>query len=456
MSILIMLMLLSVLILVHEFGHFITARMFGIKVDKFGFGLPIGPTLFEKKIGDVTILIHAFLLGGYVAFPDDEPNCKLPADSDERFLNKPIYQRAIVVSAGVVFNVICAYIIVLFAAFHWGHMPAGKYDIFASKFSTEKTAPIWQSGMKEGDKIVKLNGTDITNASSLVEIIALSKPFDGYYNYDLANKYLSELKELNMVYSADEIIPKDVTIRLPKFDDEPPISFDKETEKGIVSYDNKKADNKLDEKLEKLRDTLYSNNNKFYISNGEYSLHDIAKSMSDSYTPLTFVVVRDGKTLTLNPINTDKDGKIGVQLESREVLVPAKGIKAVFKTSTKYLWDNTYYMVYGLCQIFTGKVPLKDLHGIVAITKVGGDVIENSGIFYGLLLTAIISMDLAIVNFLPIPALDGGHILFLIIEKIRGKKLKDETVEKIGTFFFALLIVLMVLIIINDILWLKG
>ena len=257
-----------------------------------------------------------------------------------------------------------------------------------------------------------------------------------------------------MAYSADEIIPKDVTIRLSKFDDEPPISFDKETEKGIVSYD--KADNKLDEKLEKLRDTLYSNNNKFYISNGEYSLHDISKSMSDSYTPLTFVVVRDGKTLTLNPINTDKDGKIGVQLESREVLVPAKGIKAVFKTSTKYLWDNTYYMVYGLCQIFTGKVPLKDLHGIVAITKVGGDVIENSGIFYGLLLTAIISMDLAIVNFLPIPALDGGHILFLIIEKIRGKKLKDETVEKIGTFFFALLIVLMVLIIINDILWLKG
>ena len=72
MSILIMLVLLSILILVHEFGHFITARMFGIKVEKFGFGLPIGPTLFQKKIGDVTILVHAFLLGGYVAFPDDE------------------------------------------------------------------------------------------------------------------------------------------------------------------------------------------------------------------------------------------------------------------------------------------------------------------------------------------------------------------------------------------------
>ena len=68
MSILIMLVLLSILILVHEFGHFITARMFGIKVEKFGFGLPIGPTLFQKKIGDVTILVHAFLLGGMFHF----------------------------------------------------------------------------------------------------------------------------------------------------------------------------------------------------------------------------------------------------------------------------------------------------------------------------------------------------------------------------------------------------
>ena len=90
MSIIIMLLLLSVLILVHEAGHFLAAKAFGIKVEKFGFGLPIGPTLFEKKVGDLTILVHAFLLGGYVAFPDDDKDCELPFDSDERFLNKPI------------------------------------------------------------------------------------------------------------------------------------------------------------------------------------------------------------------------------------------------------------------------------------------------------------------------------------------------------------------------------
>ena len=106
MSIIIMILLLSLLILVHEAGHFFVARACGIKVDKFGFGLPVGPTLFKKKVGDVEILVHAFLLGGYVSFPDDEKDCDLPKDSPERFANKPAWQRAIVVSAGVIANVI--------------------------------------------------------------------------------------------------------------------------------------------------------------------------------------------------------------------------------------------------------------------------------------------------------------------------------------------------------------
>ena len=80
MSIIIMILLLSLLILVHEAGHFLAARACGIRVDKFGFGLPIGPTLFKTKIGDVEVLVHAFLLGGYVSFPDDEKDCNLPKD----------------------------------------------------------------------------------------------------------------------------------------------------------------------------------------------------------------------------------------------------------------------------------------------------------------------------------------------------------------------------------------
>ena len=80
-----------------------------------------------------------------------------------------------------------------------------------------------------------------------------------------------------------------------------------------------------------------------------------------------------------------------------------------------------------------------------------GDIIDNSGIFSGLLLIAIISLDLAIVNFLPIPALDGGHVLFLLIEKLRGRPLEEEIVDKIGNAGFLFLILLMVFVVFNDI-----
>ena len=109
-------------------------------------------------------------------------------------------------------------------------------------------------------------------------------------------------------------------------------------------------------------------------------------------------------------------------------------------------------MLYGLGKMFAGKVPLKDLHGIVAITKIGSDIIEYQGLFKGLLLTAVISLNLAIVNILPIPALDGGHLLFLAIEKIKGQKVNEKTLNMISNACFLLLIVLMLVVVFNDIL----
>ena len=189
----------------------------------------------------------------------------------------------------------------------------------------------------------------------------------------------------------------------------------------------------------------------YIMSDGQFTLNDLAYAMTDNNCPVNIVVERNGKMVDLKPIYPNSKGLMGIQMEIREIVIPTKGFKAVMVTSGKYLWEQTTMLLYGLYQIFAGKIPVSDLHGIIAITKVGGDVINTSGIFSGLLLTAIISLDLAIVNFLPIPALDGGHVLFLIIEKIRGKRLSDETVDKIGTFCFLLLIGLMILVCFNDI-----
>ena len=450
MSIIIMLLLLSLLIIVHEAGHFIAAKSFGIKVDKFGFGLPLGPTLFKKKVGDVTVLVHTLLLGGYVSFAEDDKDCDLPEDSPERFMNKPIWQRFVVVSAGVFANVVCAFFLVLFSALIWHYLPSGAYDVTVSQIVAPKDASVWNSGLKTGDRIVSVNNTKITSTSVLLAIIQLSKGKDGLVDPDFVQSNLARLKRLNPGLTKDEVVPADVAIRLPEFLNEKPVILDKNVARGIKPYKDNQY--KLSSRVIKLRDTLGNLENKsYYVSNGNCTLFDIAEAISDNKRPLNMVVERNNKYLRLKSLYPTKSGAVGIQLESKEKLKPTKSLFGAVVGSVKYLNENTYLMLVGLKQAFTGEVPLKDLHGIVAITKVGGDIISNNGIFYGLLLTAIISMDLAIVNFLPIPALDGGHVLFLIIEKIRGKKVSDKVVEMIANISFFILIALMIFVIFNDI-----
>lgn len=452
MSIIVMLLLLSVLILVHEAGHFLAARFFKIKVDKFGFGLPIGPTLYETKWGDTKILIHAFLLGGYVAFPDDEKDCGLAADSPERFANRPIYQRAIVVSAGVFANIVCAFAFVFLTAALWGHMPSGKYDIYVKDIIAPKSEKalenIWQSGIEKKDKIVEINGTKINNTFSLLTFIQLSKTDDGKVDKSFVDANFNKLKKLNPPILRDEVIPSGVAIRLPEQELEAPISIERKVLKGMKQY--KDIQVHLTQNQKKLRDELKGKS--AYVSGGKYTMNDVAFAISDNSRPINITVERNKKIINLKPVLANKKGLIGIKLEAKEILIPTTTPKSVLVIGSKFLYDNTYMMVYGLYQIFTGKIPLKDLHGIVAITKVGGDVIANQGIFSGLLLIAIISMDLAIVNFLPIPALDGGHIMFLIIEKIKGKPVDEKIIEKISNVGFWLLIGLMFFVIFNDIL----
>ena len=160
---------------------------------------------------------------------------------------------------------------------------------------------------------------------------------------------------------------------------------------------------------------------------------------------------RDGKEIVLNPIYPDEKGIIGIGLATKQTMIVTKTPVAVVRESWIYLWDNTYTMMYSLGQLFTGNIPLKDMHGVVAITKIGGDMIEKSGKASGILLAALISMNLAILNILPIPALDGGHLMFLLIEKIVGKPLNEKVIETISMVFFSLLIILMIFVVFNDI-----
>ncbi len=447
MSIIIMILLLSFLILVHEAGHFMAARMLGIKVDKFGFGLPIGPTLWSKKVGDVEVLVHACLLGGYVAFPDDDKESNLPADSKDRFVNRPVWQRMIVISAGVIANVITAILLVMFTAAIWGKLPSGNYQVFINSITAEKTESVWQSGLQKNDRIIKINGSDIHSTYAISLYSKNSARFDGRVNEKFATENLAKLQKLNPSLDAEKIIKKGQIVKIGSDEViEPKIVIKDEELKGYAPYKNDEI--QLSKEQIKLRNSI---KNGTYVSDGTYTLKDLSYALSDGLKPVEITVLRNGKVVELNPIYPNKDGIIGISMAAKQDLTVTKTSAKIFTESCKYIWEQTYMLVYGLWQLFSGKIPAKDLHGIVVIAKIGGDVIKNSGMFSGLLLTAMISMDLALINFLPIPALDGGHFMFLLIEKLRGKPLNQENIEKISNIFFLLLILLMILIIFNDV-----
>lgn len=452
-SAIIMLLLISLLILVHELGHFFAAKLVGIRVDKFGFGLPFGPTLFKKKIGETEILIHAFLLGGYVSFPDDEEECDLPKDSPQRFSNKTVGQRALVISAGVICNVILAYILIFSTGLIWKHLPENKFTLRFEKFSPTAVQSVIDSGMQKGDIIYKVNGLAVDYPTVLTTQLLLSREFDGSASQELIEKKLEELKQLNPSIANDETIKAGTTVKLPTFTDEEPVKLTMDNILGLEKYKSKET--KLSDMQKDLRDKI--NYSKEYKLENDVLLIDIAAAIADTKKPVTIIVLRNNEEIELKPVYAGKDGKLGIQQSYEERYIETRNLKELIPATIHYVNYNIGFMVYSLGKLFSGKIPMSEMNGIIAITKIGTEIIAYKGIFQGLLLTAMISLNLALINILPIPALDGGHLLFLIIEKVTGKPVSKKFVEGLSNFFFYLLIALMVIILYNDIhAWIIG
>lgn len=447
MSIIIMILLLGFLILVHEMGHFFAARALGIKVSKFALGFPIGPTLWKKKIGDVEYLIHACLIGGYVAFPDDEKDSELPVDSPERFVNNPVWKRMIVISAGVITNLVVAFLLVFITAGIWGKLPSGEANVYVGKIIAEKGESVWNSGMQKGDKILTINGSEIKSSYALTLYAKNSAKHDGKVDKASFEDNLAELEGLNLGVAPDEIIKKGTKIKLFMPEAEKAINLSDEILKGLAFYKDEQL--KLNDNQIKLRDTIQGETT--YISDGKTSLSDIAYALSDTSRPLDIVVERNGEKIELKTIYPNKDGLIGIMPENEPIVIKTNTLPSIIKGGTIYLVKQTTMQIYGFYQLVTGKIPAKEIHGIVAVAKIGGDVITSGGMSSGLLLTAIISAWLAILNFLPIPALDGGHFMFLIIEKLQGKPVSEKVIEWTSTVFFILIVILAFLLIGNDI-----
>lgn len=460
MNQIIMILLISLLVLVHEAGHFLAARLCGVRVTRFGIGMPFGPSWRMFRWKNTDFYLHAFLFGGYVSFPDDaitneedkkdlNDNEILPPDSPELYENKTIGQKLLIVSAGVLMNVIFAVVLVFFCAMYYHKLPSSFQNVYFDSFSSKVSSNINNFELQKNDRIIKINNQKINGLYQLSFYAKNSRMFDGYVEKENYEKNLEKLKKLNPeIKDENALIEIGKNVVLFSLKPEEPLKINENVLKGLEKY--KPEGEKLTQKEISLRDKI--ENKKEYKVEEDLTLLDFAKALSDSYKPMAMTVLRGDKEITFENIQIGKNGVLGILLKVEDVYTKINTPKEAIQKSFDYIYTTTKTMLFSLWQLIIGKVSASDMHGVIAVVKVGGDIIASKGFLDGILLTAMISINLAIMNILPIPALDGGHVMFLIIEKLTGKKPSREFSEKITNFFFFLLIVLMISICYNDIL----
>ncbi len=347
MHFLISISVLALLIFFHETGHFLAARLQGIKVS--GFSIGFGPALFKKEFQGVTYSIRALPLGGFVSFPDDDKDNNISKDDPDLLSNRPIPQRLFVISAGVIANLLIAWIVLCGQATFVGLPSQPEPGVLVVDVQNMQPAQI--SGLRSGDQILSIDGIALGEGQEAVE------------------------------YLVDQI----------QGSPEKTISIKKST-------------------------------------NG---VEEIIK---------------------ITPSNYLGTGKVGAQLQQNidGTIKPAEDlIEIINYTNSKFssLLIKTVEGYKGLVTNFSSTA--KQLSGPVKIVELGAQLSGQGG--SGLILfTALISINLAVLNSLPFPLLDGGQFTLIIIEAFRGKPIPEKIQLVFMQSGFVLLLGLSILLIIRD------
>ena len=400
----------SIIVVLHELGHFIPARLFGARVEKFYLFFNPGFSLWKKKIGDTEYGLGWIPFGGYVKIAgmidesmDKEQLNKAPESYELR--SKPAYQRLIVMLGGVIVNVILAIVIFIGIAWFWGDefLPAKNlsYGIHPTEISKKM-------GLKDGDIIMSLDQKELKDFFDLESKIVLEdaktiqvKRGDSVLSLAIPATVASELSNANNT----------TAFVLPLF----PVIVDSIGKSAVMVEGNFQKN-----------DTLLSINGQSVKYQHEFI--EVKKKYSDSL--VTVIAKRGMDTVTIRTLINNKAQlglfvKLPMQLfktvhqeYSFAEAIPT-GIQRCFTTLDNY--------VTGIKQIFTGKVNPNDSLG--SLISIGNTFPSQWDWERFWTLTAVFSIVLGFMNVLPIPALDGGHALFILFEMITGRKPSDKFME---------------------------
>ena len=419
----------GVLVLVHEFGHFIAAKLSGMKVDTFSIGFP--PRAFGKKIGETDYCVSWIPIGGYVKIAGmidesfDTDFVDKPPEPRE-FRSKPMYQRMIVVSAGVIMNFLLTFLI-----FYGINLANGKvFHATTTVGFVEPKSVAEQAGFKEGDKLVAVNGKAVGNWEDVQTDLYLD---------DVASPLSVQVDRAGQM----------TTVDMPK---------------GAV---------KPDEQIGIYPDHMHAVIGavtpgmpaaKAGIQGGDVVLSIDGQQIATNTQVVSLVKEKKGQLIQLGikrgaeekqiQVMPNSDGKIGIEIGTQytgPIRKYSYNILSAIPVGFDQTVGATSLLIRSISQMVTGQVSFtKSIGGPIKIAQLATQSAEM-GLVSFLGFMALLSISLAVLNILPIPALDGGHLAFLIYESIFRREVPTKVklfAQQVG---FALILLFMAFVIYNDI-----